>query len=553
MLKRLSKLSVVFLALAISASALAGCSGKNSSDDPAKEKVPQIIKYNLGVDPKTLDPALNAAVDGATVLSNAFEGLMKLDEKDKPIAGVAEKWEVSSDGLEYTFKLRKDAKWSDGKQVKAEDFEYAWKRALEPKVAAEYAYQLYYLKNGEKFNKGEAKAEDVGVKAVDETTLKVNLEYATTYFLSLMAFPTYFPVRKDIVEKDPEAWATKPESYICNGPFKMKEWKPKDTLVFVKNENYWNAKSVTLDTIEYKMIEEATSALATFRSGEVDIIEQPPAQETPQLLKDGTAKLYPYLGTYFYCLNLSPNVEKVDPAAAKVIKDPKVRKALALAINRQLIVENVTKGGQVPAFSFVPKGIPDHENKDFTSKEYYKANGDVDAAKKLLQEAGYPDGKGFPKIVLSYNTNEAHQNIAQAVQDMWKKNLNIDIELRNEEWKVFQKTRNTKNYVIARHAWIADYVDPMTFLDMWTTSFGNNDAGYSNPKYDNLIDSAKKERDLAKRTEYLHQAEEVLMDDMPIIPVYYYTNIMCTKEYVKNVRKSPLGFVFFDKAVVEKH
>lgn len=553
MLKRLSKLSVVFLALAISASALAGCSGKNSSDDPAKEKVPQIIKYNLGADPKTLDPALNAAVDGATVLSNAFEGLMRLDENDKPIAGVAEKWQVSSDGLEYTFNLRKDAKWSDGQPVKAKDFEYAWKRALNPDTAAEYAYQLYYLKNGEAYNNGKAKVDEVGVKAVDDSTLKVNLEYQTAYFLSLMAFPTYFPVRQDVVEKNAQGWATKPDTYISNGPFKMKEWKPKDALVFVKNENYWNAKAVTLDTIEYKMIEEATSALATFRSGEIDIIEQPPAQETPQLLKDGTAKIYPYLGTYFYCLNLSPNAEKVDPAAAKALKDPKVRKALTLSINRQLIVDNVTKGGQVPAYSFVPKGILDSKGKDFASKEYYKANGDIDEAKKLLAEAGYPDGKGLPKIVLSYNTNEAHQNIAQAVQDMWKKNLNIEVELRNEEWKVFQQTRNTKNYIIARHGWIADYVDPMTFLDMWTSKSGNNDAGYNNPKYDELITSAKKESDEAKRLDYLHQAEGVLMEDMPIIPIYYYSNVICSKEYVKNVRKSPLGFVFFDKAVVEKH
>ncbi|WP_040212017.1 peptide ABC transporter substrate-binding protein [Clostridium polynesiense] len=550
MLKRLSKLSTVLLALAIGTTTLAGCAGSSSGSN--EEKVPQIIRHNLGAEPKTIDPALNSAVDGATVLQNAFEGLMRLDENDKPIAGVAEKWDVSPDGLEYTFKLRKDAKWSDGQQVKAQDFEYAWKRALNPDTAAEYASQLYYIKNGEKYNQKQAKAEDLGIKVVDEYTLKVTLEYATAYFLSLMAFPTYFPVRKDIVEKDPEAWATKPESYISNGPFKMKEWKPKDTLTFIKNDNYWGAKNVKLDTIEFKMIEEATSALATYRADEIDIIEQPPAQETPQLLKDGVAKIYPYLGTYFYCINVSPNAEKVDPEAAKALKNPKVRKALAMSLNRQLIVDNVTKGGQLPAFSFVPKGIPDHANKDFTSKQYFNPNGDIEAAKKLLAEAGYPDGKGLPKIVLSYNTNEAHQNIAQAVQDMWKNNLSIDIELRNEEWKVFQKTRNTKNYIIARHGWIADYVDPVSFLDMWVSNSGNNDAGYSNPKYDNFIELAKKEQDLAKRTEYLHQAEDILMEDMPVIPVYYYTNVMCIKENIKDVRKSPLGFVFFDKAYVTK-
>ncbi len=548
---KFKKMSVLLLALTVSASFF-GCSQKGGKSGEGDKKTPQVIRYNLGADPKTLDPALNAAVDGATVLSNAFEGLMRLDDKDQPIYGVAEKYDVSKDGLNYTFYLRKDAKWSDGKPVKAQDFEYAWKRALDPANAAEYAYQLYYLKNGEAYNTKKAKPEDVGVKAENDTTLKVTLEYPTIYFLSLMAFPTYFPVRQDIVEKAPKEWANKPETYVSNGPFKMSEWKPKDTITFVKNDNYWNAKTVKLDKIEYKMIEDATSSLSAFKTGQLDLIEAPPAQETPTLVKEGIAKIYPSLSTYFYCINLTDKAESLDKDLAKALKDPKVRKALALAINRKEIVENVTKGGQVPAVSFVPKGIKETPSKDFQGKEYFKPEGDVAEAKKLLAEAGYPDGKGFPKVTLMFNTNQGHQNIAQAVQDMWKKNLSIDVELKNEEWKVFQKTRNDKNFLIARHGWTGDYSDPMTFLDMWVTNGGNNDAGYSNTEYDKLINAAKRELDPAKRMSLLHQAEDVLMNDMPIIPVYYYTNVICEKEYVKGVRKSPLGFVFFDKAYVEK-
>ncbi|WP_055667589.1 peptide ABC transporter substrate-binding protein [Desnuesiella massiliensis] len=549
--RKLSKLSSLFLAFTLLATTLVGCTKKDPASE-TKTNVPQVIKYNLGVDPKTLDPALNAAVDGATVLSNAFEGLMKFDDKDQPIYGVAEKYEISKDNLSYTFYLRKDAKWSDGQPVKAQDFEYAWKRALNPDVAAEYAYQLYYLKNGEAYNTKKAKAEDVGVKAESDTVLKVNLEYPTAYFLSLMAFPTYFPVRKDIVEKDPEAWATKVESYVSNGAFKMTEWKPKDVIVFSKNENYWNSKEVKLDKIEYKMIEDSTSYLSAFKVGQLDLIETPPAQEVAQLLKDGIAKISPFLGTYFYCINLSENAEKVDPAAAKALKDPRVRKALTYAIDRKLIVENVTKSGQVPAVSFVSKGIPESPSKDFQSKEYFKPEGDIAKAKQLLAEAGYPDGKGFPKIAFLYNDKGDNKNIAQAIQDMWKKNLNIDMELKVEEWKVFQQSRNDKNYSIARHGWLADYVDPMTYLDMWTSNSGNNDAAYKNPEYDRLINEAKKEVDQAKRMKLLHDAEDILMNDMPIIPIYYYSNVVCSKDYVKGVRKSPLGFMFFDKAYVEK-
>lgn len=541
---KLKKFGVLALTLTMGLSLFAGCGAGGAKSE-------QSIKFNIDSEPKSIDPALNNGVNGGTVIVNAFEGLTRLDENNKVIPGVAEKWTMSKDGLNYTFNLRKDAKWSDGQPVKAKDFEYAWKRALNGKTAAEYAYQMYYLKNGEKYNKGEAKVEEVGVKAKDDYTLEVTLENPTTYFLSLLAFPTYAPIREDIVSKDPTGWARKAETYISNGPFKMKEWKPKDTITFVKNDQYWNKDSIKLDRIDYKMIEQASSALAAFKAGQLDYILKPPAQETPKLLKEGTAKIYPNIGTYFYCLNISDNAEKVNPEAAKVLKNEKVRKALTLAINRKQIVENVTKGGETPATSYVPLGILKDDGKEFKDKDYFKAEGDVTEAKKLLAEAGYPNGKGFPKLELLYNTNEGHQNVAQAVQDMWRKNLGINVELKNQEWKVFQKSRTSKNYEIARHGWVGDYVDPMTFLDMWVTGAGNNDAGYSNPEYDKLVKAGMAETDSVKRMEILKQAEDILMKDMPIIPIYYYTDVVCINKKVKDLTKTPLGFVFFDKTYIE--
>ncbi|MGN9161115.1 peptide ABC transporter substrate-binding protein [Clostridium sulfidigenes] len=521
-----------------------------------EETVEQKIVYNLGADPKTIDPQLNSAVDGSTIIHNAFEGLMREDENSKIVPGTAEKYEVSDDGTVYTFHIRKDAKWSDGKPVVAGDFEYAWKRALNPKVAAEYAYQLFYIKNGaayynqEKVGDKVATAEDVGVKVIDDNTLEVTLEAPVPYFLSLAAFPTYFPVRKDIIEGNEEKWTLKPDTYISNGPFKMSEWKEKESITFVKNENYWDAKNVKLETLEVKLIDDQITYLNAFKSGEIDVIESPPQAEIPTLLDEGTAKIYPYLGTYFYVINVSDKAKDVDPKAAEALSNPKFRKALSLAIDRQLIVDKVAQGGQAPATSYVPAGILDSIGKEF-QKDYSSKGANIEEAKKLLEEAGYPNGEGAPTITFTFNTDQGHQNIAQAVQDMWKTNLGINVELKNEEWAVFQDTRNNFQYSMARHGWIADYNDPMTFLDMWTTGNGQNNAGYSNKEYDKLIAQAKVELDDTKRTELLHKAEDILMDESPIIPLYYYTNVLCIDKNVKGTYKSPLGQMEFRDAYVE--
>lgn len=563
-MKKSAKISAVLLAVTLGVSLLSGCGAKTAQETTpeAAAKVPQVITFNLGAEPKTIDPALSTAIDSGDVIGNAFEGLMALDNKDLPIPGMADKYEMSKDGLVYTFHIRAGAVWSDGKPVVAGDFEYAWKRVLNPATASEYSYQLFYLKNGQGYNESQLPADkktagvksatidEVGVKATDDSTLVVTLENPTSYFLSLTAFQTYMPVRKDVADGN-TSWATKPETYITNGAFKMKEWLPKDVMTFVKNDKYWNASAIKLDTINYKMIEDATAALSAFKADQMDMIQTPPQSEIPGLVADGSCVITPNLGTYYYVANLTPEAVKINPEAAKAIQNPKVRKALSLAINREDIVTNVSKGGQTPATSFVPKGIPEPDGKDFASKEYYPAKGDIAKAKALLAEAGYPDGKGFPKMTFLYNTGAGHQNIAAAVQDMWKTNLGIDIELKNQEWKVFLTTRNDKQFILARDGWLADYTDPMTFLDLLASSSGNNDAGYNNPAYDAKILDAKKELDPTKRMAMLHEAEDIIMNEDVVIPIYFYTNTIVTKPTVKGVRTSALGQHWFQGAYVE--
>jgi len=547
---KVKQLCAVALAATLGLSVLTGCGSKTEDKAGAGAAASkQELTYNLGADPKTLDPGLNASVDGGIVVENLFEGLAKLDAKNKAVEGQADKWEVSADGLTYTFKLKKDLKWSNGDPVKASDFVYAWKRVINPDTAAEYAYQMYYIKGAEAANTGKGSMDAVGVKATDDSTLVVTLEAPCSYFLELTAFPCYFPLDEKAVGSNPE-WANDAKTYVSNGPFKMTDFKIKDSIVLEKNENYEAKQDVKLDKVTMKLIAEETSAWASYKSGQFDMVDIVPLSEIQGAVKDKSATTFPNLGTNFISVNVSDKAKAVDPNAAKALSDPKVRKALGLAIDRQAIVENVTKAGQIPAHSYVPEGITGADGKDFAGKKYFDPKGDVEQAKKLLAEAGFPEGKGLPTLTLLYNPGNGNNELMQAVQDMWKK-VGINVELQTQEWKVFQSTRIAKQFVIARDAWLADYTDPMTFLDMFLSNSQNNNPGYNNPKFDQAIQDAKKETDANKRLTIMHQAEDMLMEDMPVIPLYYYTQTKGIKDYVKDVRVSPLGFVYFDKAHIE--
>ena len=546
---------VLFLVLALAVSAFVGCTSEPAPEPeqpqeqgeqpaPAEEEAKEmVLTWNLGADPKTLDPQLNSAADGGYIINNTFEGLMR-EVNGKLEPKMAESYEVSEDGLTYTFKLR-DAKWSDGKPVTAKDFEFSWKRALSPEVASEYSFQMFYIKGGQEYFNGEASVDDVAVKAIDDKTLEVVLNAPTPYFLDLTTFYTYMPTREDLVDNE-GIWAKDPAKAVSNGPFKLAECKTGDKVVLVKNENYWDQETVKLDKIEALMIVDESTMLTAYEAGELDIIDNMPTQEIPRLqAEDPTFQILPILGTYYYIFN----VEKAPT------DNLNVRRALALAIDREAIVNTVTKGGQIPATGYVPNGL-----RTSTGEDFRKVAGDygidptaanVEEAKKLLAEAGYPNGEGFPTIELVYNTSEGHKAIAEAIQEMWKQNLGINITLANQEWAVFQDTRHNGNFTIARAGWLGDYADPMTFLDLWTSYSGNNDSQWKNTDYDALIEKTKLAEG-EERDKLLLEIEKMMMDEMIVMPIYYYTDPVMIQEHVVDAEKTILGHWFFGNTTVNK-
>jgi oligopeptide transport system substrate-binding protein len=540
----------------------------------AKAAVAQQVTYNLGTEPATIDPALSQGIPEANCILQAFDGLTRINNKNVPEPAIAKSWTISKDRKTYIFTLR-DAYWTNGTPVTAYDFEYAWKRALAPETASQYAYQLYYISGGEAYNTSikvgskyyaallDAKGnpvmktvggkqvaqpnmakpidpnKNVGVKALSAKTLKVYLQSPTVYFLNLTAFPTLMPVCKAVVSKN-DKWAADVTNFVTDGPFKLTQWSHNDKMTFVKNMSYWDSKSVKLTKITYLMVTDESTALSMFQSGQMDVGSTVPLSELPKLVASGDAKILPYLGTYYYMFNTTK----------KPFNDVRVRKALALAIDRKGITTSITKGGQTPALAYVPNGIADAAaGSDFRTVggTFYKDK-DIATAKALLAQAGYPNGKGFPSFTLLFNTSNAHQSIAEAIQQMWKQNLGISCTLKVEEWGVYLDDRNNLNYQVARAGWIGDYMDPNTFLDMFVTGGGNNGTGWSNKTYDALIAKAKATVNPTARMATLHAAEKILMADMPIVPIYFYTNPVLITKHVMNFYQSTLGFVDWKNA-----
>jgi len=503
----------------------------------------ETLIYNVGTEPETLDPALWTGIPEASIFLNCFDGLVRLDAEGRVYPGAAERWEESADGRTYTFHLRK-ARWSNGDPVRASDFVYAWHRVLRPGTASEYVYQLYYIRGARDYTTGKLdNPSSVGIRAVDDQTLEVQLESPTPYFLSLLAHTTYMPVNPRVVANNPE-WALDPKTYVGNGAFQMVEWRHHSRLKCRKNPYYWNAKAVRLHELVYRMIEEESTELTAFETGAIDITHTVPLPDIPRLERTGQLQRSPYIGTYYVCFN----------TRKAPFDNADVRRAFTLAVNRQVIVEKVTRGGQVPAQAFVPPGLKDADGRrDFRPVGgNYFADNVVKEAQALLAKAGYPGGKGFPKVTYLYNTMEQHKIIAEALQDMWRRALGVKVRLQNQEWKVVIKNRRDGNYQVARHGWIGDYLDPMTFLDLFVTESGNNDAQWSNLRYDALIQKAKQLRDQERRMASMHQAEAILFDDMPICPIYYYVNLYVQKPYVKNVVRNPLGYIDFTQAYIER-
>ena len=415
-----------------------------------------------------------------------------------------------------------------------------------------FQLQFFYIKNAEKYYNNEVSADEVGLKVLDDYTLEITLESPTAYFTQLLAHQTYSPVRKDIVSANPDTWATSPKTYIGNGAFKLVKWDMKDQLVFERNENYWDASNVKLDSLTFKLVTDETTAYSELKAGNFDMVNSVPTNEIQPGKEEGLVKISPYLGTYFFAINVGKQ-DTLNDDVKKALSNKLVRQALNLAVDRQEIIDTVGKAEQVPAYSFVPKGIFNEDGSEFADKEYYDPTAmdeNIAKAKELLKEAGYENGEGLPTFELMYNSEGAHKDICQIIQQNWAE-IGVNVELTNQEWAVFLNTRQQGDYQISRHGWIGDYVDPMTFLDMWVTGGGNNDCGFSNAEYDKLIADAKVETDSAKRTEMLREAEDILMDEMPIIPIYYYTTVMAWQENVKDIQVSVLGNVYLQRAYKE--
>lgn len=495
----------------------------------------QVLRLGNGSEPKELDPSRATGAPEGKILDSIFEGLVNLDQATlEIIPGVAESWTVSKDGLTYTFNLRKNAKWSDGKALVADDFVFSWRRAISPALASEYAYQLYYIKNGKAINTGELKdVKKLGVKAKDSHTLVVNLENPTPFFLQLCAFRTLYPVPKHVVTKHKGQEWTREENIVSNGAFKLTEWKINKHVIAVKNPNYWDSQNVALQKIFFLPIEKVETEENAFFSGQIHMTNTVPqvkiALYEKRAKKNPSAynpyKNFPYLGTYFYRFNTTK----------KPFNDKRVRKAFAMVIDRNLITSRITRGGELPGTTFTPPGVGGYtyENSYLptsTSKDV------IAKAKALLAEAGYKDLSKFPKTEILYNTSENHKKIAVAIQQMWKGFLGINVGLYNQEWKVYLSNQSQLKFDISRSGWIGDYADPNTFLDMFVTGGGNNNTGWSNKEYDDLIAKASAEANQSKRYEYFQKAEKILLDEMPVIPIYIYTNkkLVSDKVLIKN-------------------
>ncbi|MFN7140855.1 MAG: peptide ABC transporter substrate-binding protein, partial [Limisphaerales bacterium] len=446
-----------------------------------------------------------------------LEGLTYPDPKTlEPRPGAAESWKVSDDQLTYTFNIRKNARWSNGDPVTAQDFVRSYQRMLSPTLAAEYAYMLHYMENAEEFNTGKiTDFSQVGAKALDDHTLQIKLRAPTPYFLSLLSHYSWFPVHMPTIEKHGAPYQrgnrwTLPENYVGNGPFVLDSWRRNQLIVVKKSPTYWDANTVRLNEIRFYPIDSDDTEERAFRSGQLHVTQTVPLTKIDVYKRDNPnlIRIDPYLGTYFYRFNVRQ----------APLNNVQVRRALSMAIDRKSLVENVTRGGQIPAHHFTPK-----DTAGYTSDA--EVPFDIEGARKLLAEAGYPEGRGLPPVEILFNTLEAHRTIAEAIQQMWKKNLNVDARLVNQEWKVYLDSQKQGNFQVSRAGWIGDYPDPNTFLNMWLTGGANNQTGWSNPEYDRLIAEAGRTADQQKRYDLFRQAERILMAESPIMPIYFYTRV----------------------------
>jgi oligopeptide transport system substrate-binding protein len=529
--KKLYLQSVALLALTGLILTLSGCGDYQSNVESGNRE--GTLHWGNGTEPQSLDPHIATGVPEHHIISSLMEGLVHKDgETLEPRPGVAKSWDISADGRVYTFYLRQDARWSNGDLHNAHDYVWSWWRALQPALGNLYAYMYFPIANAKAYYDGEiSDFSQVGVKALDDYVLQVTLTEPIPYFLQLLDHYSTYPVHRATVEKFGKAdqrgtrW-TFEGNIVGNGAFQLKEWKINRRITVERNPHYWNAENVRLNQVVFYPTENVTTEERMFRAGQLHYSGIPSDKiQAYSQSNDPSLRIQPYLGLYFYRLN----VDKPQ------LSDKRVRRALGMTINRDQLVSQITKGGQIPAYAITPPG----------TMGYYPESDlafDPEAARKLLAEAGYPNGEGFPTTEILYNTSEGHRKIAVALQQMWKKHLNIDVVLLNQEWKVYLDTVSNHHYEIARAGWIGDYVDPNNFLDMFLCNGGNNRTHWCNPEYDQIIlQQVPKAKTHQQRLDLFKQAENILLDEMPVIPIYIYTSNNLVHPTVKNFGRNILN------------
>ncbi len=544
------------LVLTLSVAACLGSCGKKYSG----------ITVQIGPNPETLDPALNSAVDGGNMLITLFETLLIIDENNKVQPGQAEKYEVSDDGLTWTFTMRDGLKWSDGTELNAKDFEYTFKRIVDVNLAAPYGETVLGMVEGYQDAIGNPDKEGkttttpntdlLNVKASEDgKTLTIKLAYPCAYFDKLAAFGTMSPVQKATVEANGDAWATKPETYVCNGPYMISEWTPSERIVCKKNPNYkggWDSKRIVTEDLTFLLLEDASASFAAYNSGTAQLIKDVPTEEIPSLKKStdgGDFYVDTILGTYYLSMNL--NKAPFD--------NVNVRKALNLAIDRDYVANVIMQGTYSPAYNFIGPGIVDSEGmffdnakaanggKTYIGEDY---NADLEEAKKALAEAGYPNGEGFPTI--TYSTNDAgyHVAVAEYLQQAYKQ-LGITMNIDKVEWASFTPQRRAGEYEMARNGWVMDYNDASNMIELLYSTNGNNDGKYNNPAFDAAIDKSKV-ADMKEHFTALHEAESIMMKDYACIPIAYYNDFWLQSSSLKGSWHSPYGYWYFQYAYIEE-
>ncbi|MGN0376059.1 MAG: ABC transporter substrate-binding protein [Suilimivivens sp.] len=501
----------------------------------------KILSVQVGPDPETIDPALNSAVDGGIMLLHAFECLLTVDQNNQLAPGQAESWEVSEDGLTWTFHLRDGLKWSDGSDLTANDFVYSWKRVCDPMVAAPYAETVLSMVEGyDAAIEGDLDA--LQVAASDDQTLVVTLNAPCSYFGSLAAFATLSPVQQATVEANGDAWATAAETYISNGPFYISEWVPGSHILMSKNPYYWDADAIKLDGIKFNLIEDSNAAYSAYQTGEVLMIKDVPTEEIPSLTGNSEFYVDPIIGTYYLSLNLD----------REPFNDVNVRKALSLAIDREYVAGTLMQGTYTAAGNFMGPGWVDTDGSQFMDNANggqpyidttnFEAN--LEEAKQLLADAGYPNGEGLPSITYSTNDSGYHKVVAEYLQQAWAE-LGIDLQVEIVEWASFTPMRRNGDYDASRNGWVGDYSDPSNMLDLFYSTNGNNDGNFNNADFDAAMDISRTTLDAAERSEALHTAEDILMEEAGCIPVAYYNDFWLQSEKITGSWHSPYGYWYF--------